>query len=349
MLPFAIPKVTLGECGLTAILLWYFFGRTISFLWIILYVGLVYYRFTLRPKPLPPVQGSAKRDPARDGFTTGKIPERVDAIVIGSGVGGLYTAAFLAKTGKSVLVLEQHYIAGGTTHCFTENGFEFDTGVHYVNNYKIAQMMLAPVQHEAVKFAVMGDEKDGYTHDNICLGDDYSFACRKGTIFADMAKEFPHDKKGIKKLRKIVDESQIVLGIDLVCKTLPKFIWRVVKNFLIPVSWWRHIERGGNELVGEYVKDKKLQGILLGRYGDMGGPPDQVSMSLHVAIAEAFAQDGGAYPVGGPAEFAKSLIPTIEKAGGRVLVRAPVEKILLENYDDHQARKDIEYVRLPVT
>jgi len=49
----------------------------------------------------------------------------------------LITAAFLAKTGKKVLVLEQHYIAGGTTHSFEDKGFEFDTGVHYIGDFKL--------------------------------------------------------------------------------------------------------------------------------------------------------------------------------------------------------------------
>ena len=38
-----------------------------------------------------------------------------DAVVVGSGVGGLACAATLAKTGHAVLVLKQHYVAGGFT------------------------------------------------------------------------------------------------------------------------------------------------------------------------------------------------------------------------------------------
>jgi all-trans-retinol 13,14-reductase len=58
---------------------------------------------------------------------------RFDVIVVGSGIGGMGTAALLAKAaGQRVLVLEKHYTAGGFTHVFRRPGFEWDVGVHYV-------------------------------------------------------------------------------------------------------------------------------------------------------------------------------------------------------------------------
>jgi len=42
-------------------------------------------------------------------------------------------------------------------------------------------------------------------------------------------------------------------------------------------------------------------------------------------------RDGAFYPIGGSAEFAKTMIPTIEKTGGRVLVAAEVSEIIIEN------------------
>ena len=56
------------------------------------------------------------------------MPKGLDAVVIGSGVGGLTVAALLAKVGKKVLVLEQHEQAGGYCHSYTEKGFQFDIG-----------------------------------------------------------------------------------------------------------------------------------------------------------------------------------------------------------------------------
>ena len=62
-------------------------------------------------------------------FVTGN---RWDAVVIGSGVGGLTTASLLGKSGMKVLVFEKHSTAGGACHTFNDNGYEFNVGIHYV-------------------------------------------------------------------------------------------------------------------------------------------------------------------------------------------------------------------------
>ena len=62
------------------------------------------------------------------GFVPKRVPEKIDVIVVGSGIGGLSVAAMLAKAGKKVVVLEQHDQAGGCCHTYIEKGFEFDVG-----------------------------------------------------------------------------------------------------------------------------------------------------------------------------------------------------------------------------
>jgi phytoene dehydrogenase-like protein len=59
-----------------------------------------------------------------------------DAVVIGSGIGGLACACALTRTGHKVLVLEQHFVAGGLTQTFSRGQFTWDVGVHYLGEMK---------------------------------------------------------------------------------------------------------------------------------------------------------------------------------------------------------------------
>ena len=63
------------------------------------------------------------------------MAEQYDAIVIGSGIGGLTAAAFLAKGGLCPIVLEQHFLPGGNAMTFRRKKmFDFDVGLHYIGD-----------------------------------------------------------------------------------------------------------------------------------------------------------------------------------------------------------------------
>lgn len=73
----------------------------------------------------PIIEDQSERDKIlKQGFAAKKIPENLDAVVIGSGIGGMTCASLLAKVGKKVLVLEQHDQAGGCCHTFHDKGNE---------------------------------------------------------------------------------------------------------------------------------------------------------------------------------------------------------------------------------
>ena len=89
-----------------------------------------------------PFQELPKEKPRRgllnERFSNEKVHHdggnKYDAIVIGSGMGGLTCAASLSRFGYRVIVLEQHEVAGGGTHTFFIDGktdYEFDSGLHY--------------------------------------------------------------------------------------------------------------------------------------------------------------------------------------------------------------------------
>src|SRR5262245_57046768 len=102
----------------------------------------------------------------RRGLATGPF----DAIVVGSGIGGLATAALLARAGRRVLVLERHYVAGGFTHTFRRPGYEWDVGVHYVGEVHRTRSLLRSlfddVSEGRLQWARMAD-----VYDRIVVGD----------------------------------------------------------------------------------------------------------------------------------------------------------------------------------
>ena len=75
-----------------------------------------------------------------------------------------------------------------------------------------------------------------------------------------------------------------------------------------------------------------------------GTLPKDTSFAMHAMLIAHF-QRGGSYPVGGASEIAFHMIPLIERSGGRVLVRASVTQILI----DDKGRACGNYVQLSET
>jgi phytoene dehydrogenase-like protein len=57
-----------------------------------------------------------------------------DAIVVGGGIAGLTSAAFLSKAGRSVLLCEKENACGGLINMFERDGFFFDGGIRATEN-----------------------------------------------------------------------------------------------------------------------------------------------------------------------------------------------------------------------
>ena len=87
-------------------------------------------------------------------------------------VGGLTAAACLSSLGYKVLVLEQHYTAGGFTHSYSRNGYEWDVGVHYIGDVGVkttlARRLFDFISNDQLKWQALDP-----CYDRIHLGDDH--------------------------------------------------------------------------------------------------------------------------------------------------------------------------------
>ena len=81
-------------------------------------------------------------------------------------------------------------------------------------------------------------------------------------------------------------------------------------------------------LVQGLTSNKDLQTVMLYSWGDYGTQPSKTTFLMQSLLNRHFLKFGAHYPVGGASEIAFNIIPVIEKAGGKVLVRANVREIL---------------------
>lgn len=257
------------------------------------------------------------------------LQDRYDSIVIGSGIGGLAVASMLARhRGERVLVLEQHYTAGGFTHSFRRPGFDWDVGVHYIGEvHRERSSLRRTFDHLTdgeLQWASMGD-----VYDRVELGGRrFDFVAGAARLRDALVAEFPAEAAGIDGY---LDQVRAVNRT-----TMPYFAEKVLPSMLAPIAGpplrlaaMRHIKKTTADVVHSLVRDPDLRGILTAQWGDYGLPPSKSSFFIHAMVAGHYF-NGSAYPVGGASRIAETILPSIENAGGAVVVRAPVERIVLE-------------------
>lgn len=261
-------------------------------------------------------------------YRTGRADDHYDVIVIGSGIGGLTNAALLSKLGKKVCVLEQHYTAGGFTHTYENEGYEWDVGVHYIGDVHKPHSPLRRI------FDVISDGKLKWAHmdecyDRIIIEDrEYDFRVGREN-FKNMLKErFPGEEAAIDEYVQIVDRcSQSMRSFFMgqaVSPTMGK-MHRAVRRFMVPKEATMTVR----EVLEGLTSNQELIGVLTGQWGDYGMPPADATFLMHASVAKHYFA-GGNYPVGGSWKISETIIPVIQKSGGEVFTYAKVDEIVVE-------------------
>jgi 2-polyprenyl-6-methoxyphenol hydroxylase-like FAD-dependent oxidoreductase len=69
------------------------------------------------------------------------LPMIHDVVIVGGGIAGLTSAAYIAKSGRTVIVLEKEDTSGGLVNSFDFKGFRFDGGIRAIENSGIVDSM----------------------------------------------------------------------------------------------------------------------------------------------------------------------------------------------------------------
>lgn len=251
-----------------------------------------------------------------------------DAIVIGSGIGGLAFSSIMARMRRwRVLILEQHFKIGGFTHTFSRpGGWTWDVGVHYVGEMGAGmngRRLFDFVTDRGVEWAPLPDEYDVFMYP------DFTLKAPKGLEKYERAlgEAFPAEKQAIAQYFRDVQRATGWYTRHLMKTMTPQ-----------PVSWLvgkinRSSEPLALQTTEEYLQknigDARLRAVLASQWADYGLPPTRSAFVMHAMIVSHYFE-GAWYPAGGAGEIARTASAVIRAAGGELLTGHEVTKIILE-------------------
>lgn len=258
-----------------------------------------------------------------------ELADHYDALLIGSGMGSLATAACLAKEEKRVLILERHYTAGGYTHVFKRRGYEWDVGIHYIGEVHrqngVLKKMFDYVSDGQLKWADMGD-----VYDRIVIGEKiYDFPKGVSNFKNKMKEYFPDEAQAIDTYVDLVFKVSKASRSYYAEKGMAPFLQKLF-GAKMRKPYLEYASRSTLSVLSQLTSNQELIKVLTGQYGDYGLPPSKSSFAMHVSIAKHYFQ-GGYFPIGGSSRIVETIAPIIAQSGGTILTNAEVSEIIVEN------------------
>ena len=264
---------------------------------------------------------------------------KADAIVIGSGIGGLSCAALLARYGYDVIVCESHAIAGGAAHSFERNGYQFDSGPSLYSGLSYSP---SPNPLRQVLDAI-SEDVDWLNYDTWgCCLPEGTFDTSVGANQFFEVLERLRGETAIQEWRRL---QEIMSPLAKAAIALPPAALRYDFGALLTVGKFAPsmLQHAANvvKLTGSFAQ--VIDGVITDPFIRnwlellcflLSGLPARDTNAAEMAFmfADWYRPEVKLdYPVGGSGAIVAALIRGLEKLGGQMMLSAHVDQILVEN------------------
>jgi len=247
-----------------------------------------------------------------------------DAIIIGSGAGGLSAALKLARSHYSVMLLEAMPSFGGYLNPFHRKGYTFDTGLHYLGELGREDHFWRLLDELGVRESIKFVELNPEGFDRYVFPDYELRVCKgKNRFIERLINDFPKEERGIhkfftifEKIVKAVKASQSMGGGVL---QMLSFILRhpvMMKYSRVPFQ----------KLLNDVTSDRRLQAALAAPCGDYGVPPAKASIIIAVMVWAHYLK-GAYYPCGGSGTLKDAFMNGLKDHGAELKKNSRVASI----------------------
>lgn len=239
------------------------------------------------------------------------MQNRYDCIVIGSGIGGLITAAVLSKAGLKVALFEKNVTVGGCVGSFKRKGFIFDAGAHLIGscgNWEVFGKMCRDLSVD-VKFKRV-DPADVVFFNNERFeipGNFDVYESKLSKMFSDEVDAIHSFFSDIKKIwRKAI-------------------MWDMQDKLLE-----LYTNKTYEEILNYRFKSTSLKAILGFQYPYVGFNFSELASLPVILMMASFLKDGSYYPEGGIGQLALGLEKALLNLGCTIFKRRGVKKIIVK-------------------
>ena len=250
-----------------------------------------------------------------------------DAVVIGSGLGGLSAATFLSKEGKKVLLLERQNVPGGYASSFVRGRFEFEASLHELsgmgdvnNRGPIFKMLHAAGVANKVEFIPIPEFYRS-------VFPDFEITVPVGReAFEDtLCDWFPADADGIRSFSKTV--------FDFTSEALTANRVGMKAAMKDPSQYPTLMENFGKSLkdvLNPLVTDERARAVLGQIWGYFCQPPSKLSFTIYAMGVASYVKFGPYHIKGKSQALSQAFVDTIEENGGEAWFNNGAARILVK-------------------
>lgn len=247
-------------------------------------------------------------------------------IIVGAGVAGLTAAAYLAKAGYKVLLLEKNDRSGGLLHTMNNNGFYFDSGPRALVNSGIVKPILKELE---IRWE--------YFENKISIGiEDQLFRVNSINDLEEyqriLMSLYPDDREDIKNILKVVNElseyTRVIYEFDnpyfgdqfsnkeyVVKKLLP---WTF--KFLQALRKFNQFKMPMEDFLHKFTGNQSLIDILTQHF--FRNTPTYFALGYFYVYLDYF------YPRGGTGTLKEKLTEKVGEWGGQIKLNKRVNRVI---------------------
>jgi phytoene dehydrogenase-like protein len=246
--------------------------------------------------------------------------QHYDVVVIGAGMAGMASALRLAMFGKSVLLMEKHYVVGGLNSFFARGGRKFDVGLHAVTNFppkgarkasplvRLCRQLRIPF--DELSLSPQSFSRIAFPDVDIRFDNEFSF------FISEVERLFPSEKDRFQNLLRTME-------------TFDAYSPEVAGDV------------SARSILNEYLKEPLLIEILLCPTCYYGSAVENdIDFASFVMLFDAIFRQGLARPFDGIRRLLDPVLKKYEELGGKRRMNLGVKRIVTKN--DYVERLELE-------